>query len=592
MEIPTGKLANFASELIEECRVSVKERLGRGAAYRNVFLTGDESGNPAVYNKTFAYIDDLESLLYSPVGLRFNIEHYGTPSPAERAKGHTAASHLHSYIRQSDSDTMMSDGVQWGLVKGKAFIKGLWGRQGLAPILVQPEMMGVLQEHLTKLDENMEAFVHSSFITPYQLARRLFAHPNKRDLERRAKKYMKPPKDGGPGDDNAMKQIIIGGLYPFQPAGSPMPNTTRGIVDWMGGPSPTLAPNVLQRLIRLDELWVWDDNRQDWATFQMVGNDVMLMGEDFIANALAWDPATKAENPVLKGHHPFVEFAPNRLDGYFWGRSEIVNIALLQIAINSRINGINGLLRMSEDPPKKFTGGTGVNQKVLSLLSRPGGYYADANPNAKVENMAPQLDPNLWESLHEYERMFDEMGGLPPLAKGKGEAGVRSAAHAETLVRMFSPRFKDRALLVERDVESFGGLALDLCRAHVPDKMTAWVPKADAGIEGGEPSELEPAPAPGQVPVDFLFTDLAENVRLTVDSHSSSPAFAAEARALAFDLVKLGAMSPEELVRHVDAPDPEELISDIDRKKAAEAALIQQHPELLTKGHAGGGKKK
>jgi hypothetical protein len=295
----------------------------------------------------------------------------------------------------------------------------------------------------------------------------------------------------------------------------------------------------------------------------------------------------------LKGHHPFVEFCANRLDNYYWGRSEIDNIAILQLAINSRINGINGILRRQEDPPKKFTGATGVNQVVLSRLSRPGGYFADANPNAKVENMAPALDPDMFQSLHEYERMFDEMGGLPPVAKGRGESGVRSQAHAETLVRMFSPRFKDRALLVERDVDSLLGLGLDMCKVYVGEKLTGWVPAPEAGIEGvpGSSDPLSVPPAPNLKPIEFLYSSLPESARITVDAHSGSPAFSMEARGLIFDMLKLGMMGPQEAILHLDAPDPEALIADLERKQAQEAALIAAHPELLDKAAGKKGKK-
>jgi len=584
MRIPRSRLAKFASELIEDCLISRRERIDRGISYRNVFLSGDEGGDAAIYNKTFAYLDDLNSLLYSPVGLRFNVEFYGAPNPVDRAKGTAAASDLHSKIRQSDSDTLISDGVLWSLVKGKAFAKLLVDRGELHPYLVQPEAMGVLQENLGHLDENMEAFVHSTYITPYQLERRVWNNSNRAEIMRKAKMYMRPGKGDDPKDEAAMKQIIIGGLYPFQPQGSGTPNNTRGIVDWMGGPSPKLSPRVMQTLLRLDELWVWDTEREDWATFQMIGDKLMILGEDFICNAFAYNPSTGRSNEHLKGHHPFVEFCANPIDNYYWGRSEIDNVALLQIAINSRINGINGLLRMQEDPPKKFTGTTGVNQLALSRLSRPGGYFADSNPNAKIENMTPPLDQDLFQALHEYERMFDEMGGLPPIAKGRGEAGVRSQAHAETLVRMFSPRFKDRAVLIERNVEKFGGLALDIQKAHNADKLTAWVPQKFAGIEAEQPSEIYMAPAPGLVPVHFLYGNLPSNVRVTVDSHSSSPAFAQEARGLAFDLFKIGAMSKEEVVRHVDAPDPEALIADIERREAEQAAFLAAHPEIAARG--------
>src|SRR5665213_2324619 len=231
MEIPRSKLERFAAELIEACLVSRTERIHRGMTYRNIFLTGDESGDAQVFNKTYAYIDDLESLLYSPVSLRPSVQFYGSPGPTDRAKGRAVASDLHSRLRQSNTDTRISDAVLWSLINGKAHIKLLWDRDGFSPHLVQSASMGVLQEHLTQLDENMEAFVHSSYISIHQFKRMIWnrSESDKTELMRKARRYTKPSNGASPIDENAMKQITIGGLYPFQAQGSSTPNNTRGI---------------------------------------------------------------------------------------------------------------------------------------------------------------------------------------------------------------------------------------------------------------------------------------------------------------------------------------------------------------------------
>jgi len=145
-----------------------------------------------------------------------------------------------------------------------------------------------------------------------------------------------------------------------------------------------------------------------------------------------------------------------------------------------------------------------------------------ADRNAKIDAMAMDVPASLFASLNEIERMFDEMGGLPQLGKQHGAAS-RSAGHAETMIRMYSPRFKDRAILVERSVEELGGLMLDIARVHEPKRLLAWVPEKEAGPQGGKVLEGLNPPAPGLVPVYFTFADLDGDVALTVDAHSSSP---------------------------------------------------------------------
>lgn len=579
MKIPRRNLEKFVRDVTDQCLVSQRERMDRYAMFDNYANFGsDNSQDAAIFNKTYAYLDDLESLLYSPVSLRFHIGDPDLPNLIEEAKGKAAAAKLRSFTRKSDTDTRISEAVGESLKKGRAFIKQLFKRGEFSPTLVKPESIGVLNEQHDALDEDMEAFCHTSWITPYQFDRLISNHPDRTELLRQAKTYVKEFRGIGPAD-GAQKQVIVGGLYPFQPAGSLSPNTTRGIVDWMGGPSPKLSQPFQASLLQLDETWIWDDARNDWATFQMIGSKMLIMGKYHICNGFAYDTAAMRDNEILKGLHPFVSFCVNRTPGYFWGRSEIVNVALLQEALNSRINGVNRLLRKQEDPPRKFVGSTGVNQNVLAKLNKPGGYFVEQNPNAKVETEAVSIPQDLWASLHEYERMFDEMGGLPPIARGHGEAGVRSHNHAETLVRMFSPRFKDRALLAERDVEALGSLMLETCRAHVDKRMTAWIPHKVAALQAPammDDLELLVPPAPGLVPLPFSFADLDDDVTLSVDSHSSSPAFSAEAKALVFDLLKIGAMSPEDVVDHTDAPDPEELAAGIQRRAIAKAEAAQQ----------------
>jgi hypothetical protein len=596
MHIPSTKLERFARDVIVQCTQSQPSRINRGMAYKNYYLLGAENADvPALFNKTYVYLDDLESLLYSPVSLAWHIGDPSMPNALEQAKGRAAATRLKHHTRFSETDTKISQAVCWSLVKGKTFIKQHWSRDKFQPAVIQPEMMGVFMEAHDCLDENMEAFVHSTWITPYQYARLLWNIKDKAvrdELMRKGKRYQKPGKQAIVDADQAMKQVIVGGLYPYQPSGSQKPQT-RGIVDWMGGPSPILSADLVGSLMRLDELWVWDDARQDWATFQMIGDDILLMGRLLIQNALAFNPASLQSVPELKGQHPFTEFCANPLDGYFWGRSEIANVALLQESLNSRMAGINRLLRLQEDPPKKFMGSSGVNQNALARFRKPGGYWTDSSPTAKVETDSPQIPETLWESNHEIERLFDEMGGLPPIAKGRGEAGVRSQGHAETLVRMFSPRFKDRALLIERDVEALGQLMLQIGRAHDDCRLIGWVAEQYAGLEKKiEPDAFLIPPAPGMAPVQFSLHDLSENSRVSVESHSSSPAFQMEARGLAFDLLKIGAADQVDVVDRIDVSNPEELVANIERRQAEKAAAIsklegQEQLKLLE-----GGKKK
>ena len=589
MHIPTRDLEGFARNLANICMSSRPSRQNRGTFFESYATAGSaDASAPAMFNKTYAALDDLESLLFSPVSLRFAITDPDLPNIVNESKGRVAASRIRKYCRQTDADNLISQAVGISLRKGLGLIKTNVVNKEFSNQLVQPENFGVLHENHCRLDADMEAFAHRMLITPAQFRNLIKGRPDEADLKERAKSHMQGLTGGMRDASGSAMNIVTGGLYPFQAGGSGLPNQSRGIVDWMSQPKANIDPTVESSMLEMDELWVWDDKRGDWATFQIIGDNILLGGKYQITSAFSYNTQARQTDPTLKGNHPFSVFCANPVPEYFWGVSEITRLILLQEAINSRITGINKMLRKQEEPATKFVGSTGVNQQALSRFNKPGGYWTDSNPNAKIERDNVQIPEALWHSLHEYERMFDEMMGLPPIAKGQGEQGVRSGAHADTLIRMFSPRFKDRALLVERDVEKFGALMLDLARAHIDQKMIAWVPKESAGFENssaeGEEQLLIP-PAKGLVAVTFTFADLPDDVSLTVDSHSSSPAFSQDAKELAFNLQRIGAMSPAQLVDHVDVSDPDDLRANIMRREVARAEAAAKEQELKAQTH-------
>ena len=63
-------------------------------------------------------------------------------------------------------------------------------------------------------------------------------------------------------------------------------------------------------------------------------------------------------------------------------------------------------------------------------------------------------------------------------------------------------------------------------------------------------------------------------------------AFAAEAKQLAFDLLKVGALAPADLIDRVDVTDPDELIAGITRREIARAEAQKKAEEMKLLLHA------
>ena len=262
MRIPSSKVGAFASDILAQCNASRNTRIQRGSMFRSLYLTGSENGEPATYAEVFAFIDNLSSFLYSPVELRFVIDCYGHSNPLERTKMKAASSEFHKQFRRSNTDTLLDDATTWALVKGKTFIKNSWTSEGFKDILVQPEVMGVLEENLRSLDDQ-DAFSHTTYMTPDRLYRMLKTNPNRDDLMRKAMKYSVMGKGhGDPERESTLRQIVVGGLYPYQAAGQNTSNA-RGNVDWLSAPAPSFAAEVIAGMIPVHELWVWDDEREN-----------------------------------------------------------------------------------------------------------------------------------------------------------------------------------------------------------------------------------------------------------------------------------------------------------------------------------------
>lgn len=596
MIIPTTGIEGFVRELIQECSVSMPWRQQRGGILRDFFLTGSETGVPATFNKTWAFIDNLSSWLYSASDIRFKVQpNTRYVSPVARAKAQAASDKFNEEVENSDANSEIAQAVLWSLVKGKSFTKLGWGDGKLETYLVQQENFGVLREDLRHL-HLQEAFFHRTWLTRGRFKELIINHPDRGTLERRAAKHLNASQSNeAPGQASRMIPVAIGGQGfasggLFKAGATPTGSIRENFAAWLTTPTPSIDASVLAEMIALDELWVWDSKRADWTTFQIVGEDVLIEGRtahrNLFADALDLDNDIKRqkrneENP-LATRQPFNEFCSIPLDGWFWGRSEIENVAPLQYQINSRLDGINQLLRRQENPPMFAKGISQNSQYVKSRLSKPGGTLVDSNPNATVEMLAPNLPTGLYDSLHESTGMFNEMGGFPAVLRGESEGGVRSQGHAATLTQNAAPRHKDRALLYERQCADWGEKAFRILQAKDAEQLIAWVPGDTQSIEI-PPEPVDPsleAPAPNMKQVGFMLLHLPDVWKVRIDAHSSSPAFQADTRRLMFDLAARGAASPEALISRVHPPGEEELEADAITRQIAEREAIKAHPEL------------
>lgn len=550
MKIPRDAegLKRFSQELIQECQVSVQRRRTQAQAWRQLYYTGTTSSKASKHNKCYSLLDKLESFLFSPAEVRFSIDINSDEQESFGEIAETGARFLNQEFARNHGGTNcgleFGRAVGVGLIDGCAFIKPTWRNGRFRAHLIRQSFMGVLREDITSLDEQ-EAFTHTQYHTQASFERLLRNHPDKDEIIKRVQSAYRPADEDMIGD-SYLREIVTGGLQPISITGTPS-GQYGNVQVFAAPPQPLLAPEIQAELIAVHDLWVYDDDQNDWVTIRMADPDVIIEGRHRLMNL----------GDVPK-RHPFVKVCPNEVEGYFWGRSELANVAALQEILNQRINDVDDIFRQQAKPPRAFSGFANITQeKALALLSAGGTLTESQGAGGKVENLAPQMPQMALDYLVALERWMDEAAGFSAILSGEGEAGVRAGAQAQTLIRTASPRMRDRSLIVEAQCAEFG----DKCFAmeQVKNPRVFRTPKGK----------------------DFTLKQIPEGARVVVDSHTSSPAFQGDYLNIAFALQKAGAIDTATLIAMAHPPREDELIQKAKQREEAEAAMLAANPQLL-----------
>lgn len=557
MRIPQKKIEDWVDDRIEECSISRATRANNGRFWNDYYYNGSDN-EPAVYNRCYSHIDRMASFLYSPADVRFNIEFDVTMGREYLDRAEVASRYLSREFHRAAVDLTFGGGVETALVKGASILKQNWGSYGLDPYIIQPEAFGVLREDVTDLDRQ-EAFVHTTFLTLPQMWRLLYDHPDCEDIFKKIQKTASKNKDISNLDGSFMQQIVMGGIQPIGTSGT---STGRGSVASQSNPTVMMAPDVLQSLVRLDELWAWDDETEDYTTIQRVDPKIIIEGKYKRRNLCG-----------VKGENPFTKICPNEVDGYFWGRSELAPVRLIQEMLNDRIDEYDRMSALRAQPPHIYSGFNGITDEINTMLQSPGGYITESTPNAKAEAMAPSMPQDVFAGINEICGWFDDVAGFESIMKGQGEAGVRAGVHADTLMRSAGNRIRDRALLIERQVGNAGDFTFKLLQDKEAKVFVTKAPNLMQRIMGKE--------QPGQ---EFLLKQMPEDYRVQVDSHSASPAFSQDAKQMAYELAKLGAIDAASIIDLVHPPMADILKQRAQEKAEAQAKFLAEHPEAATKG--------
>jgi hypothetical protein len=528
MRIPSNpeEREYFYLDLIQKCQVSMEERKADYSSLRSWYLFGNNTEEPpAIFNKIYPHIDQLSSFLYSAETTRFSINIGASVNKMEHQKVPVLTQALNDEWLNSNADQVFSTALSWALAYNSTFIK-LVVNKGIHPYMVEPASIGVLRED-TPYTDRQEALVQTYYITKSELAARLYSHP-KRDqiIKRVTTSHHQESTSIAEGVD----RILLSQSNP----------TMYGNVNLDLGGMNRYKARVSEETIEMKELWVWNDETQDYQCVTSANPDVIIYDRE-------------GKSLFLKGELPFIQICPTPQYDYFWGQSEVQRLIFLQQMRNKRMTEILDLLSKQVNPPTSLIGFTGILDEKNFALNRAGGLLATDMPNAKVDRLAPQIPADLYETIHEVDAMFAEVSGISNVLSGRGESGVRSQGHASQLARLGSSRAKKRALVVEDALEKVATLYLKLMQAYDDTHFR----------------DIEERP--------FIAEQFTKDFVVKVDAHSNSPIFTEDLRQLAFNLFKAQAIDKESLLDLLEPPMKQLLKDKLKMNEAKQAG--QQSPQ-------------
>lgn len=543
MKIPAEKTEReaFFWQTVQTCFESRDQRSSFYRALRSYYLYGADAGGSAKFNKILPHIDLLTAYLFAAETTKFSVKLDEDADRHHAAQLRPLARRLNNEWHRSNSDMVFGLALEWAIVKGTTLIKMIPKRgAGTVPYMVEPEQFGVFREDESYLDRQ-EAMAMRYTITKSQLARELdlVDHPKRKSILDET--------STGRTEESTMSSMVQRVV---------MSQTTTnliGNVAWQAGMDfyrPTVNPDMAEMF----ELWVWDDDIDEYRTITMAEPGICIYDRPNIF----LPPQKDQDGKIVKtfGEHPFVQICPNPLPDYFWGRSEVAQLIGLQELREKRTRQIDELLDKQAKPPKAGIGMTGIPDEIFLALDLPGGSAQFSDPMSKIQEFKPDVPSDLFQRVAQIDAEFLEASGINNIMQGRGESGVRSKGQTTELARLGSARIKKRAMIIEDALEKFATLMLYCIKVYDPESI-----KDDKG---------QP----------FIAEQFTDDFSVKVDAHSNSPIFVEDQRQFAFELHDRKAITREALLEITQPPQQQQLIMDLGKIEKAEQEAQEREAKL------------
>lgn len=550
-------LLDFALSTIEQCRVSVSSRAAYCRLMNSIAETGRYDGNKALINMMNAHLERVAAHLFSPVELKFALDYENAYPKREMDRAGVVARILTRQWDRAGTGLLFGRGVfeavkygaclmkQWPQIEGEDESISYYQK------LVMPWQFGVYNEKENDINKQ-SALCETAMLTMPEIWRRICHLPNAKKLFERIKQHAQSGVATSEQSSFFHQVLSTSQLNTgLSSSEQPMPG---GIVQLGNDPNYSLmGPQIAAPVVQFHELWVQDAT--DYTTIQIVEPDILIAPLFNKANLLGKNIGT----------HPYRLIQANEVTEWFWGRSELVDLVEPQGFLAQLCEDAKRLIGQEVDKLLGFVGETGMTDELYAQFRAQG--WTNMGPGSSITDLTPKMPAELLPMIRFLLEMINTLGSFPEIMQGKGDSGVRAGIHAETLLKTASPTLRDRSLLVEKQCAVHADLTLALMEAKDPRKYWTNGDTTDAMKETA-----------------FGLTDLPDDWRVTIDSHSGSPIFANENAQLIFSSHKSGIVDDEYVIDNLPFPNKEAAKQAArDRKKEKSGFLqkmLKDYPDL------------
>jgi hypothetical protein len=528
--------------------------------------TGRYDGTKALINMLHKALDETAAHLFSPVELKFTMD-FERPYPKEiYERGAEAAKGVTRIWERNSTDVTFARGVFESLKYGATLLKQFVTYEGddehavYHDKLVMPWNFGVWREDENKIDRQ-DILCETTTLTGPEVWQRIWRMPNAEKLYERIMTHARAGQATGEPSSFfhqilSTSQINTG----IQSMVSPVPG---GIVQLNNDPNYSLmGPVVAAALVIMHELWVKDEH--DYTTIQLIEPDIIVTPH------MDGDVVFRKGNLLGRGSglQPYRLIQPNETTGWFWGRSELVDLIEPQALMSQWCEDLKRMYGLQVDKLIFFAGDTTITDELYAQFRAAG--YGNLGQGAQVNDLTPQIPKEALELLVWIQEQLNILRGFPKIMQGQGEQGVRAGSHANVLMKTASPTLRDRALIVERQCAECADLTASL--REMKDEAFYWT-------KGHNLEEIDKT--------KFLLTDLPPDWRIAVDSHSSSPIFSDENTQLVFAAHQRGIVDGAYVIDNTPLPNKETAKIGLEERQRQQQQLLarmqQEHPELAEK---------